>query len=251
MTIDGNFEAVELKKIKPILDLQNKLSMVPDSSSLLIEQVETDHGHHLFFFPFEGMFVHEVLAGLVAFRISKLQKITFSMSMNDYGFELLSDQQIAIEEALELDLFSEENLFQDMNESINMTELAQRQFRDVATIAGLIFQGYPGKTIRARHLQASSGILYKVFNTYDESNLLLKQSMDEVLTLQLDQSRFMEAIRRINAQKIILKKVDRPTPFAFPILVDMIRRQKLSNEDVTDRIIKMQLQLERSLEEEH
>lgn len=245
--IDGNYEDLELQKIKPILDLQSRMSMIPDSKSLLIEKVETEHGHHLFFFTFEGMFVHEVLAGLVAYRMSKLQKITFSISMNDYGFELLSDQEIAIEEGLELDLFSEENIYQDINESINMTEMAQRKFRDVATIAGLIFQGYPGKNIKARHLQASSGILYKAFQEYDEGNLLLKQSMEEVMTLQLDQSRFMEAIRRINKQKIILKETTKPTPFAFPILVDMIRRERLSSEDVTDRILKMQIQLERSV----
>lgn len=248
-TIEGDFIDLELQKIKPILDLQSKMSIIPEKDSLLIEKVETEHGHHLFFFTFEGMFVHEVLAGLIAYRISKLQKITFSISMNDYGFELLSDQEIAIEEALELDLFSEENLFRDINESINMTEMAQRKFRDVATIAGLIFQGYPGKNIRAKHLQASSGIIYKAFKEYDETNLLLKQSMEEVMTLQLDQSRFMEAIRRINNQKIVLKETTKPTPFAFPILVDMIKRERLSSEDVTDRILKMQIQLERSVSE--
>lgn len=248
--INGDYSDIELQKIKPILDLQNRMSMIPDSKSLLIEKVETEHGHHLFFFTFEGMFVHEVLAGLIAYRMSKLQKITFSISMNDYGFELLSDQEIAIEEGLELDLFSEENIYEDINESINMTEMAQRKFRDVATIAGLIFQGYPGKNIKARHLQASSGIIYKAFQEYDEDNLLLKQSMQEVMTLQIDQSRFMEAIRRINTQKIILKETEKPTPFAFPILVDMIRRERLSSEDVTDRILKMQVQLERSVSQD-
>lgn len=247
--INGGTKDIELQKIKPILDLQAKWSIIPNQNSLLIEKVKTEVGYHLFFYPFEGMYVHEVLSGLIAYRISKLTKISFSISMNDYGFELLSDMEIPIEEALELDLFAEENLYQDINESINMTEMAQRKFRDVATIAGLIFQGYPGKTIKARHLQASSGIIYRVFKEYDESNLLLKQSMDEVMTLQLDQSRFMEAIRRINKQEIILKETPKPTPFAFPILVDMIRREKLSSEDATDRILKMQLQLERTIDE--
>ena len=213
--VDGKFESEELQKIKPILDLQAKMSVVPGLDTLLIEKCETDYGHHLFFFTFEGMFVHEVLGGLIAYRLSKNQKITFSISMNDYGFELLSDQEVAIEEALELDLFSEENLFEDLNESINMTEMAQRTFRDVATIAGLIFQGYPGKTVRARHLQASSGILYKVFDTYDKNNLLIKQSIDEVMNLQLDQSRFMEGIRRINRQKIVLKDVQKANTILF------------------------------------
>ena len=245
---DGKFESEELQKIRPILDLQSKVSVIPGENTLLIEKLETDYGHHLFFFTFEGMFVHEVLGGLIAFRLSKTQKITFSISMNDYGFELLSDQEVAIEEALELDLFSAENLFEDLKESINMTEMAQRTFRDVATIAGLIFQGYPGKSVRAKHLQASSGILYKVFDTYDEDNLLVQQAIDEVMNLQLDQSRFMEAVRRINNQKIVLKEVQKPTPFAFPILVSVIRRQRLSNEDVTDRILKMQMELEHAFD---
>ncbi|MEM8938971.1 MAG: ligase-associated DNA damage response DEXH box helicase [Bacteroidota bacterium] len=246
--VDGKYESAELKKIKPILDLQAKMSIVPGLDTLLIEKVETDYGHHLFFFTFEGMFVHEILGGLVAYRLSKNQKITFSISMNDYGFELLSDQEVAIEEALELDLFSEEHLFEDLNQSINMTEMAQRTFRDVATIAGLIFQGYPGKTVRARHLQASSGILYKVFDTYDKNNLLIQQSIDEVMNLQLDQSRFMEAIRKINKQQIVLKEVQKPTPFAFPLLVSIVRRQKLSTEEVADRILKMQMELERAFD---
>ncbi|MEP1894291.1 MAG: DNA ligase-associated DEXH box helicase, partial [Cyclobacteriaceae bacterium] len=117
--------------------------------------------------------------------------------------------------------------------------------RDVATIAGLIFQGYPGKNIRAKHLQASTGILYKVFETYDEENLLIKQAMEEVMTLQLEHSRMFEAVRRINAQKIVLKDTEQPTPFAFPIVVDTIRRQNLSSEQLADRISKMQLQLEK------
>ncbi len=246
---NGIFDDVELNAIKPILELQSKWSIIPDKRTLLIEKVETEMGNHLFFYPFQGMFVHEVLASLVAYRMSKLQKITFSISMNDYGFELLSDQEIAIEEALELDLFSEENLMEDINESINKTEMAQRKFRDVATIAGLIFQGYPGKNINAKHLQANSGILFRVFQTYDENNLLIRQSMDEVMTLQLEQSRLMEALRQINSQEIILKETAKPTPFAFPILVSVLRRENLSSEQITDRLIKMQLQLEQSLNE--
>ena len=243
--VTGNPKEIELQVIKPILDLQNKWSIVPDRKTLLIEKTETKFGHHVFIYPFEGMFVHEVLAGVIAYRISKLQRITFSISMNDYGFELLSDQEIHITEALELDLFTEENLLEDIGVSLNKTELAKRKFRDVATIAGLIFQGYPGKNMKAKHLQASSDIIYKVFEEYDAHNLLLKQSMDEVMATQFEQSRLFEAMRRINAQQIVLKETEKPTPFAFPILVDSIRRQALSSEEINDRIMKMQVQLEK------
>lgn len=244
--VEGRYDDVEMQTIKPILDLQARWSEIPSRSKLLIEKTRTRFGYHIFIYPFEGMFVHEVLGGVVALRISRIQPISFSISMNDYGFELLSDQEIPIEEALELDLFSEENLFQDIQESINMTEMAQRKFRDVATIAGLIFQGYPGKGIRAKHLQASSGILFKVFEEYDQENLLIRQSMEEVLTLQVEHSRLLEAMRRINEQQIVLKATQKPTPFAFPILVDMFRRQNLTSEQLVDRITKMQLQLDRA-----
>ncbi|MFY0606689.1 MAG: ligase-associated DNA damage response DEXH box helicase [Cyclobacteriaceae bacterium] len=244
--VDGKFEDIEMKTIRPILELQNEWSHIPTLDKLLIERTKSKYGHHVFFYPFEGMFVHEVLAGLVGLRISRIKPISLSISMNDYGFELLSDQEIPIEEALEIDLFSEENVMDDILESINMTEMAKRNFRDVATIAGLIFPGYPGKNIRSKHLQASSGILFKVFEEYDKDNLLIKQSMNEVLTLQLEYSRLFEALRRINNQKITLVETAKPTPFAFPILVDMFRRQKLTSEQVKDRILKMQIQLEKA-----
>ncbi|MFY0687081.1 MAG: ligase-associated DNA damage response DEXH box helicase [Cyclobacteriaceae bacterium] len=243
---DGIFEDEEMVAIKPILDLQKRHSLIPRNGILLIERTTTQFGHHVFIYPFEGMFVHEVLSGLIAYRISKMTRITFSISMNDYGFELLSDQQVPIEEALELDLFSEDNLLQDIGESLNRTEMAKRKFRDVATIAGLIFQGYPGRNMKARHVQANSSILFDVFDEYDKTNLLIQQSMDEVMNQQIEQSRLFEAMRRINLQKIILRDTPQPTPFAFPILVSSLRRENLSSEELGDRIAKMQIQLERN-----
>ncbi len=240
---EGIYEDREMIKIKPILDLQEKWSVIPDNQSLLIEKTQTKNGYHIFVYPFEGRFVHEVLAGLIAFRIGQLTPISFSIAMNDYGFELLSDQEIPIEEALEEDLFRMDNLMEEIHQSINMTEMAKKQFRDVATISGLIFQGYPGKNITAKHLHASTGIIYKVFEEYDNENLLIKQAMDEVITLQLDKNRMIEAMERINRQKIILKEPPKPTPFAFPIMVDGLRA-KLTSEELADRIAKMTLQFE-------
>jgi ATP-dependent Lhr-like helicase len=244
----GEYHDIEMQTIRPILELQAQWSEVPNEHSLLIERTSTKYGNHIFMYPFEGMFVHEVLAGLIAYRISKMTRISFSISMNDYGFELLSDKEIPLEEALELDLFSEENLWEDINEALNKTEMAKRKFRDVATIAGLIFQGYPGKNVRSKHLQASSSILFDVFDEYDKDNLLIRQSIEEVMSLQLEQSRLFEAIRRINRLTIKLIDTEQPTPFAFPILVDSLRRENLTSEQLADRVEKMVLQLERFAE---
>lgn len=143
----GVYEEVEMKKLRPTLELQQRWSEIPGNSNLLIEKTNSSDGFHIFIFPFEGRFVHEILSALVAFRISKSKPFTFSIALNDYGFELLSDQEIPIEEALELNLFSLENLIEDIDESINNARLAKMKFRDIATISGLIFKGYPGNIV--------------------------------------------------------------------------------------------------------
>jgi ATP-dependent Lhr-like helicase len=235
----------EMEKVKPLLELQKAWSELPGKSKLLIEKINTDNGFHIFIYPFEGRFVHEILSALIAFRISKIKPFSFSIAMNDYGFELLSDQEIPIEEALELDLFSPDHLLDDIEACINSSGLAKMKFRDIATIAGLIFKGYPGKIIPNKHLQSSSGLLFEVFNQYDPDNLLIKQAKEEVITLQLDYKRLIDALNRINGQEIILRYPEKITPFAFPIMADRLR-QKLTTEKISDRILRLQRSLEQA-----
>ncbi|MCV9388742.1 ligase-associated DNA damage response DEXH box helicase [Reichenbachiella ulvae] len=237
------YDSVELKKIKPILDLQAKLSIIPDKNTLLIEKTQSDEGYHVFVFPFEGRAVHEVLGAVVAFRIAQSVPITLSISMNDYGFELLSDQAIPIEEALESDLFTKKDLLFDISHSVNQSEMAKRRFRDIAAISGLVFQGHPGQPVRGKHLQMNSGIIYQALADYDPDNLLLKQAEDEVLSRQLELDRFMEAMDRINQQEIRLVQTKQPTPFSFPILVDGMR-ERISSESLASRIERMKLKME-------
>ncbi|MFA0964635.1 ligase-associated DNA damage response DEXH box helicase [Roseivirga sp. BDSF3-8] len=244
---NNRYDSIELRTIMPLLQLQSKWSVIPTMKELLVENFKSREGYHLFFYPFEGRAVHEVLAALVAYRISVSMPVTFSLAMNDYGFELLTDIEIRAEDVLELDVFSEDNLLEDVKSSINEAEMARRRFREIAAIAGLIFQGYPGKPITNKHLQASSGVLYDVFQEYDPDNLLIKQAEEEVLSLQIEQSRLTEAIHRINQQQLIIKNPPKPTPFAFPIMVDRLR-EKLTSEKLEDRILKLQLQLEKYAE---
>lgn len=242
--IDGTANDAELTAIQPILDIQNNWSTLPDEDELVIEKTTSNEGHHLFFFPFEGRYVHEGMSALVAYRISQLTPITFSIAMNDYGFELLSDKEIPIEEALENNLFSDEHLVEDIFSSLNDTELAKRRFRGICHIAGLIFEGFPGQRKTSRHLQSSSGLFFDVFDQYEPGNLLLQQAYDEVLSYQLDEARLRKALKRIHSQKITLKHTERFTPFAFPIMVDRLR-ERLSSEKLIDRVQRMQLQLEK------
>ncbi len=241
--IPGTDKSIELTTLKPIFDLQKERSVLPDDSQFLIEKSWSREGCHCFFFPFEGRYVHEGMSALVAHRISKLIPITFSIAMNDYGFELLSDQDIPVEEALEKELFSEKNLTRDLMGSLNDTELAKRRFRGISQIAGLVFPGFPGNQKKGKHLQMSSGLFFDVFIEYEPGHLLIRQAYEEVLQYQLDEARLRQALLRIQKQKIIVQEVERFTPFAFPIYVDRLR-ERLSSEKLADRVLKMQKKLE-------
>lgn len=241
--IRRDYDDIELKAIAPLLYLQDEWSALPDSHSFLIEKIRSGEGHHIFMYPFAGRTVHEILSALIAWRISRIQPISFSIAMNDYGFELLSDQEIPLEEALELDLFSTDHLMEDILQSVNSTEMAKRRFREIAAIAGLIFQGYPGKNIGNKHLQASAQILYDVFTEYDPDNLLLQQALDEALHQHVEKAALYTVFEAISSQKILIQYPPKPTPFAFPIMVDRLR-EKISSETLEDRIFKMQMQLE-------
>ncbi|MEX0686455.1 MAG: ligase-associated DNA damage response DEXH box helicase [Balneolales bacterium] len=232
----------EILSLQPLLDVQKQYSALPDHDELLIECIKSREGYHLYFFPFEGRLVHEGLAALLAWRMSQLQPISFSLAMNDYGFELLSDKKPKLDEAIEGGLFSTNNLAEDIPASINSTEMAKRHFREIARISGLIFQGFPGKLQSGKHLQASSQMLFEVFQRYDPNNLLLNQSFHEIMQYQHKEANLRKALDRINQGRMLIRKPSKITPFAFPIMVDRLR-EKLTSEKLHDRIRNLQRQL--------
>ena len=229
----------ELKFLHPLLASQEGISHIPKEDEFLVEIIKTRDGYHLFMYPFEGRLIHEVMSALIAFRISKITPISFSMAMNDYGFELLSSQEIPLNEENLKQILTKENLIQDVLSSINATEMARRKFRDIAVISGLVIQTYPGQQKSNKSLQSSAGLIFNVLEDYDSQNILLKQAYTEVFNQQIDEARLMEAFKRIENSKIILKFANSFTPLSFPIKVDSLR-QSLSSEDLGERIRRMQ-----------
>jgi ATP-dependent Lhr-like helicase len=232
----------ELKALQPLIQLQQELSAVPKENELLIEHIETKDGFHLFVYPFEGRLVHEAMAALLAWRISRITPISFSFAMNDYGFELLSDQPIPLDDSNVYELFSAEHLFEDIQQAVNASEMARRKFRDIAVIGGLIFQGMPGERVKQKHLQSSASLLFNVFAQYEPGNLLLRQAYNEVMEQQMDEPRLRSMLQRIQKSKILLQFPYRLTPFCFPIKVDSMR-ENMTSEKLEDRVKRMQEQL--------
>jgi len=200
-----NKQDIELQKLSPLLDLQKELSILPSEKTFLVEYFHSKEGYHLLMYPFEGRFVHEGMGALIAQRLARKFPISFSIGMNDQ-------------------------------------ELARRKFRDIARISGLIFQGFPGKAKKDRHLQASSSLLFEVFQDYEPDNLLYLQTFEEVMTFQLEEARMIKALERIQKQEIVIQYPEQPSPLAFPIMVDRLR-EKMTSESLETRIAKMKVGL--------
>lgn len=231
-------EDAELKELFPLFEKQRQLSHVPKANELLIEHIQTKDGYHLFIHTFEGRLVNEAMGAILAHRISQILPISFSFSMNDYSVELLSDQPIPVDDSNVYELFSPENLFDDIQKSVNATEMAKRKFRDIAVIGGLVFQGFPGEYKKTKHLQASSSLLFGVFDTYDQQNLLLRQAYQEVFDQQMEEIRLRNMLNRIQQSHIVITFPTQLTPFSFPVKVDSMR-ESLSSEKLEDRVKKM------------
>ncbi len=242
---DQNKKTREFQSLLPVFEQQKKESIVPKPDELLIERFETREGIHTLFYPFEGYAIHEAMASLIAYRISLITPISFSMSFNDYGFELLSDQAFSPDTFLDNDLFTSEHIFDDLAKSINVSEMARRRFRDIAVISGLVFQGYPNKPIKSKHLQSGSQLFFEVFKDYEPDNLLYQQAIEETFDHGIERGRIQLVFEELEQKTIIWKNCSQPTPFSFPLITDRIR-SKLSSENVEDRIKKMYLQLDKT-----
>ncbi|WP_312136106.1 ligase-associated DNA damage response DEXH box helicase [Sphingobacterium sp.] len=235
-------QSAEIKFLQPLFQEQERVSGLPKEDELLVEYTETRYGFHLFLYPFDGKLVHEGMAQVIAYRLGQITPATFSIATNEYGIELLSDTAYELNEDILKQIFSPHQLHADINSGINVHEMARRRFRDIAGIAGLVFQGFPGKQMKSKHLQANAGLFFSVFSEYEPNNLLLRESYDEVFDFQLEEGRMIKAFERIDSHRIIFRKPEKLTPFAFPIFSESFR-ERYSNEDWQSKLEKIKMQL--------
>lgn len=211
----------EMKAVAPILDIQRRWSELPGDRTLLVEHTRSRDGEHLFVYPMAGRLVHEGLGALMAYRLRLGDTVT--VTQNDYGFSLSARRGLHLsEEIIRLNL-SIENLLDDLVACLNTAELARRQFREVARVAGLVLQSLPGRQQRGqRELQSSARLLFEVLERYDPGNLLLLQSQREILEKQLEYSRLRESLIDLQQRPIRLIETKQLTPMAFPLWADRL-----------------------------
>lgn len=247
----GVFDGPEMRAIEPLIAIQQRWSALPTSEVLVLESMKSREGYHLFVYPFAGRSVHMGLASLIAFRVGRAQPITFSIAINDYGFELMAPEPVDWARMFDaptgagVDLFDTARLLEDVIDSLNATQLSQQRFREVARIAGLVFSGYPGQPKSNRQLQASSSLFFEVFRKHDAGNLLLTQAEREVMEQELELTRLRDTLAELHARRIAYREVKRATPFGFALMVERFR-EKVSTEKLNDRVARMLRELEKA-----
>jgi ATP-dependent Lhr-like helicase len=241
----GDYAEPELLAARPMLQAQRQRSRLPTPATLLVERFASREGVHLCIHPFAGRNVHLGLASLFAWRLARERPGTFSLSFNDHGLELLCAEDFDIAPLLDGRLFSTGGLLEDVLASLNSSELAQRRFREIARIAGLVFSGYPGAPKSMKQLQASSGLFFEVFRKYDRGNLLLTQAEREVLSQELDIAQLRATLERMAALRLDFVELEHPTPLSLPLMVERLR-EKLSTEQLSQRLDRLLKELDRA-----
>ena len=244
----GQLDSPELLALAPLLDRQGDLSRIPGPGELLVEVCRSREGSHLYAYPFEGRFVHEGLGFLWAWRLARHQRGTITVSVNDYGFELLAPRGYPFAELFEAHgeaLLAGEALLEDLAMAINLSELCRRRFRAIAQVAGLVNNGYPGKGKSGGQLQISAALLFDVFSRHEPGNRLLGQARQEVLREQLEVERIAAALKRLRSATLVLEHTPRPGPLAFPLLAERLNN-RMSNESVLERLARLRAEAERA-----
>jgi ATP-dependent Lhr-like helicase len=245
---EAELDTPELEALEPLLRRQADLSRLPRRHQLLLELCRSREGSHLFAFPFEGRFVHEGLGFLWAWRLARHSASTITVSVNDYGFELLAPKGYPFEELLELhgdELLDGSTLEADLEQAVNLSELCRRRFRAIAQVSGLITQAMPGQNRTGGQLQISAALLFDVFQKHEPDHLLLEQARREVLDEQLERPRLQAALQRMAGCEWLLERTPRPGPLAFPLLVERLNN-RLSNESLLERVQRLIAEAQRA-----
>ncbi|MET0617932.1 MAG: helicase-related protein, partial [Luteibacter sp.] len=223
VTLAGDFREAEMRALAPLLDIQRRQSSVPDAGETLCERTRTREGDYLFVFPFAGRLAHEGLAAVLAYRLARIQPGDYGYAVNDYGLTITAARMPALDEDTMRMLLHPAGLRDDIRASVNLSELAKRQFREIARVAGLVFNGYPAHNKTMRQLQASSGLLYDVLRRHDPAHPLLWQAEREVLDQQLDYTRLRHCLVRVARSRLLWREPKRLSPLAFPLWVERLR----------------------------
>ncbi|GIT89912.1 DNA ligase-associated DEXH box helicase [Jannaschia pagri] len=197
------------------LELQAKVSTLPEPGRLLVEQFPRDGRHHVVVYGFAGINAHQTLALLITKGMEENGLDPLGFVSNDYATLIWGLQPVGdIRPYLQAT-----GVRAALDRWLQGNAVMKRAFRNAAVIAGLIERNYPGKRSTGRQAAFSSDILYDTLHRYDPDHLMLRITEEEAMRGHIDFGR-LELLMQTVGDRIDQVKLSRVTPLAAPMFLE-------------------------------
>ncbi|HAH08570.1 MAG TPA: DNA ligase-associated DEXH box helicase [Alphaproteobacteria bacterium] len=204
------------------LSIQKLRSLLPKENELLVETFPRGNRHYLVCYPFDGRLCHQSLGMLLTRRLERMGLRPMGFVASEYSLSIWGLKDMG---GVRLDrLFDEDMLGDDLDAWLAESNLLKRQFRDCAMIAGLIERRFVGQEKTGRQITFNSDLIYDVLRQHQPDHLLLKAAQADAATGLLDLARLGDLLRRVQG-RIVHKHLDRVSPLAVPVLLDIGKEQ--------------------------
>ncbi len=205
-------------QVKEWLGIQRLRSLLPRADQMLIETFPRGSRHYLVCYPFDGRLCHQSLGMLLTRRLERIGAKPLGFVASEYSLALWALKPM---HTLDMNrLFDEDMLGDDLEAWLADSALLKRSFRQCAVIAGLIEKRYPQEEKSGRQVTFSSDLIYDVLRSHQPDHILLRAAYEDAAAFALDINRLGDLLRRIKGN-IVLKKLDRVSPLAVPVLLDI------------------------------
>jgi ATP-dependent Lhr-like helicase len=202
------------------LRLQHWASTLPPADGLLVESFPRGQKAFTVAYCFEGRNAHQTLGMLLTRRMERAGLGPLGFVATDYVIAIWSLEPVEDVDAL----FHEDMLGDDLEEWMAESSLLRRSFRNVAVIAGLIEQRIAGQERSGRQMTVSADLIYDVLRRHEPDHILLQATRQDAAGGLTDISRLGGMLARIKG-KIHHRRLDRVSPLAVPILLEIGREQ--------------------------
>jgi ATP-dependent Lhr-like helicase len=200
------------------LRLQRWRSVLPGRDGLLIESFPRGGKEFLVAYSFEGRIAHQTLGMLLTRRMERLGLKPLGFVATDYvlaTWALGAPTQEQVEWLFDIDMLGD-----DLEEWLDDSSMLRRSFRNVAVIAGLIERRHPGEEKTRRQVTFNADLIYDVLRKHEPGHILLRATRQDAAWQLADVQRLGDFLKRIEG-RIDLKRLDRVTPLAVPVLVTL------------------------------
>jgi ATP-dependent Lhr-like helicase len=132
-------------------------------------------------------------------------------------------------------LFDTDMMGDDLEAWMAESSMLRRTFRNVAVIAGLVDRHQPGADKNRRQVTVNTDLIYNVLRRHQPDHILLRATAADAAGGLTDLGRLSAMLNRVQ-NHIRVRRLDRVSPLAVPVLLD-IGRESVRTEADEDALL--------------